>query len=76
MRTTIDIPDDVYRTIKVMAAKKGITVRELVLEGLEAVRQKKPTTPRRPFSPPLIPSTRMDRLVIDNETIYDLIDFP
>jgi DNA polymerase II small subunit/DNA polymerase delta subunit B len=75
MRTTIDIPDETYRTIKVMAAERGTTVRELVLEGLEAVRQKK-LVPRKPFTIPLIPSTRKDKLVIDNETIYDLIDFP
>ncbi len=62
MRTTIDIPDETYRTIKVMAADRGTTVRELVLEGLEAVRQKR-LVPRKPFTPPLIPSTRKDKLV-------------
>jgi hypothetical protein len=40
MRTTVDLPDDIYRAIKVMAAERGTTVRELVLEGLEMVMER------------------------------------
>ncbi len=40
MRTTVDLPDDIYRAVKVLAAERGTTVRELVLEGLEMVRKK------------------------------------
>lgn len=75
MRTTVDIPDETYRTIRVMAAERGATFRQLVLEGLEMVKQAK-QAPRKRFDLPLLPSTRTDKLVIDNETIYDLIDFP
>ena len=76
MRTTIDIPDELYRRIKIIAAERGKTLRDMVLEGLEVVRHGKQSTPRKRFMLPLIPSTRTDKLVIDNETIYDLIDFP
>lgn len=76
MRTTVDIPDETYRAIKVMAAERGATVRELILQGLEAVKSSEQSPPRKRFEIPLIPSTRKDKLVIDNETIYDLIDFP
>jgi hypothetical protein len=41
MRTTVDVPDETYRAIKVMAAEEGVTVRELVLEGLERVMRAK-----------------------------------
>jgi hypothetical protein len=75
MRTTIDIPDEIYRAIRIEAAERGTSVRQIVLDGLEAVRQKK-LIARKDFSPPLIPSTRTDKLVLDNETIYDLIEFP
>jgi hypothetical protein len=38
MRTTIDLPDDLYRTLKARAALNGTTLRELieslVLQGL------------------------------------------
>jgi hypothetical protein len=75
MRTTVDIPDETYRAIKIMAAQRGTTVRELVLEGLEAVKWGKTLTPRRQFEIPVISSSRTDKLVIDNEKIHDLIDF-
>lgn len=76
MRTTIDIPDEMYRAIKVLAAERGDTIRDLVLEGLEAVSGTGRQPARKKFEVPLIPATRADKLVIDNETIYDLIDFP
>jgi len=44
MRTTIDVPDELYRTVKVMAAERGATLRELVLEGLHMVMRAKQTT--------------------------------
>lgn len=34
MKTTIDLPDDLYKSVKVRAAQEGSTVREIVIEGL------------------------------------------
>lgn len=31
MRTTIDIPDDLYRELKVQAATRGVTLREIIV---------------------------------------------
>jgi hypothetical protein len=75
MRTTIDIPDKTYRTVKVLAAERGETLREIVLEGLQKVIEAN-QEPRNRFEPPVIRSSRPGSLVIDNETIYDLIGFP
>jgi hypothetical protein len=75
MRTTVDIPDETYRAIKVMAAERGGTVRELVLEGLEMVMRIK-DTPRKRFESPVIRSTQAGSTVIDHETMDDLIGFP
>lgn len=36
MRTTIDIPDELHRDIKVRAAQEGRTVKDLVLEILNS----------------------------------------
>jgi hypothetical protein len=47
----------------------------LVLDGLEMVKQSS-QKPRKRFEVPVIHSSRPGSLVIDNETIYDLIDFP
>ncbi len=75
MRTTIDIPDETYKNVKILAAQRGSSVRQLVLEGLELVQQTR-QKPRTRFELPIIPSTSGKKLVIDNETIYDLIGFP
>ena len=36
MKVTIDIPDEIYRAVKVEAARTGRSVREIVDEALEA----------------------------------------
>jgi hypothetical protein len=75
MRTTVDIPDETYRAIRILAAERGETFRQIVLEGLEMVKKAK-QAPAKRFEVPVIHSSRPGTLVIDNETIYDLIDFP
>jgi hypothetical protein len=35
MRTTLDLPDPLYRRLKLQAAKEGKTLRELVIRYLE-----------------------------------------
>ena len=35
MRTTIDIPDETYRALKIMAAREGQTVRQIVQRGIQ-----------------------------------------
>ncbi|HEY9870832.1 MAG TPA: hypothetical protein V6D08_16830 [Candidatus Obscuribacterales bacterium] len=58
MRTTIDIPDELYRTLKARAALKGISLRELVKDliehGLRASGQVAPSSARRREPPPVI----------------------
>lgn len=75
VKTTIDIPDETYRAIKILASHRGTTVRQLVLEGLALV-SRKPSATRKKFKIPTIPSSRPGKLELDNETIYDIIDFP
>ena len=75
MRTTVDIPDETYRAVKVLAAERGTTIRQVFLEGLELVRQQKLKV-RRPLDLPLIRSTRPDKIDLTNEQIYDIIGFP
>jgi hypothetical protein len=77
MRTTIDIPDEIYRFIRRLAVEKNSTVRQIVLDALEAaVLRPAPGPPVERLKLPLIRSTRKDKLVIDNEKIYEIIDFP
>ncbi len=37
MKATIDLDEDLYRRLKVEAARRGRTVRELVAEGIRVV---------------------------------------
>lgn len=41
MRTTVDIPDELFRRAKVEAALHGRTLKDLVEEGLRIVIEKK-----------------------------------
>ena len=77
MRTTVDLPDDLYKTVRILAIEKNTSLRQMVVDGLDLLlRQQADDLPQKRFEPPLIRSTRTDKLIIDNETIYDLIDFP
>lgn len=35
MKTTIDLPDMLYRRLKIRAAESGVTIRQLVVRGIE-----------------------------------------
>jgi len=54
MKTTVDIPDELFRQAKATAARNGFTLKDLVADGLRLVlRQPKPEGRRLKF--PLIP---------------------
>jgi len=75
MRTTIDIPDEVYRRLKIKAATEGDTVREVALRGI--LREiDSPTQPIPRLAEPILKSHAPGSIRIDNEQIYDLIGFP
>ena len=77
MRTTIDIPDETYKSVKILAAEKNSSVRQLVLDGLDLLMlQRNSQPPASRLKLPLIRSSRTDTLEIDNEKIYEIIDFP
>jgi hypothetical protein len=49
----------------------------MVVDGLQLLmQQKKVRTPPKRLELPLIRSTRTDKLEIDSEKIYEIIDFP
>ena len=74
MRTTIDIPDETYRGIKMLAAERGTTVRDLVLQGLESVRRQPPAAGKG-FRVPVVRSKRPGTLHLTNEQIDELTAF-
>ena len=76
MRTTIDIPDDVYRRLKVKAAVEGETVRKIALRAILREMDDSATKPARRLAEPILKSYAPGSIQIDNERIYDLIGFP
>jgi len=48
MRTTVDLPDDLYRQIKARAALGGLKVRELIVHYLEQGLHTLPAPPAAP----------------------------
>ncbi len=77
MRTTIDLPDETYKSLKRIALEEDSTVRQLFIEGVEdLIRKRTARSPRkRRLSLPLIPSSGRT-IDLDNERIYDIIGFP
>jgi hypothetical protein len=48
MRTTIDLPDSVFRETKALAAMRGITMKQFILDAIEqAKKTPAPSQPRR-----------------------------
>ena len=75
MRTTVDIPDPLYRALKKKAAHEGHSVKQLVLRGVE--RELGATTKKRGRrQPPVIDSDEPGTLELDNAKIYEIIPFP
>ena len=61
MRTTIDIPDALFREIKAQAALEGRSLKELVLNGLRLVLRGETAPPTAAAQFPLIASNDAHR---------------
>jgi plasmid stability protein len=73
MRTTVDIPDPVYRRLKARAAREGRSAKELILRGVEEVLKADRRASNQKVTLPLVKSRRPGTLAIDNERIYDIL---
>lgn len=76
MRTTVDIPDPVYRRLKSRAAREGSSAKELILQGVEQVLKDRPRKARRRVKLPIIRSKQPGTLELDNAKIFEIISFP
>ncbi len=76
MRTTVDIPDALYRELKSKAAGEKRSVKELILRGVEVELRPRSKKRTRRVSFPLVPSKKPGTLDIDNAKIFELIPFP
>jgi hypothetical protein len=75
MRTTVDIPDPLYRELKGKAASEGRSVKELILRGVEQELRGQRRRRGR-VALPIVPSKRPGSLKLDNAKIFEIIPFP
>lgn len=76
MRTTVDIPDPVYRRLKSRAASEGSSAKELILRGVRQVLKQPRRKTRKRVQLPIIRSKQPGTLDLDNEKIFEIISFP
>ena len=69
MKTSLDIPEDLYRSIKVKAAQEGRKVSDLVADGLRLLLNAPAPGPKRRVQFPLFPAKRGQRVLTD-EMVY------
>ncbi len=74
MRTTVDIPDAVYRRLKASAAEQGCSVKELILRGVENQLETRKRSNR--IRLPIVRSKQPGTLRLTNDRIYEIIPFP
>jgi hypothetical protein len=75
MRTTIDIPDETYRELKLKAVREGKPVRQIVLRGIRRELEGNEEKPVRKLKLPLIRSSRPGTLELTNEQVDELTAF-
>ena len=76
MRTTVDIPDSLYRRLKSAAALRGCSVKDLVLRGVKAELQVRGgRRKQKSVKLPIIASKRPGSLRLTNYKINEIL-FP
>jgi hypothetical protein len=75
MRTAVDIPDEIYRDLKIKASQEGPPVRQIVLRGIQRELEGIGEKPVRKLQLPLIRSSSPGTLCLTNEQIDELTAF-
>jgi len=75
MRTTVDIPDPIYRQIKQEAASEGRTVKEIILRRVAPASQECACA-QGPIQFPAIKAKKPGSLKLGPEGVYEYIPFP
>jgi len=76
VRTTLDIPNALYRQLKSQAAREKRSVKELILRAAESALRARSKKRSRRVILRLIRSKAPGTLDINNAKIYELISFP
>ena len=78
MRTSIEIPDDIYREMRMRAASEGTTMREIILDGVAMRLNHGSLAAKREQRPrfPAVRSRNPGSLKLGAEGVYEYIPFP
>lgn len=74
MRTTIEMPDTLYRRVKILAAQRQTTFKRLVTDALESALLDEPPPQKRMTKPPLRLGDGVQIPTLSNKEIADLVD--
>jgi hypothetical protein len=78
MKATIDIPDELYREVKIKAAQEGRPLREVVIDALSEATQPRPVPRRKVVVKNGIPVIELGLKgkipALTNEQIAELLD--
>jgi metal-responsive CopG/Arc/MetJ family transcriptional regulator len=73
VRTTVDIPDGIYRELEVLAAQSGVSVRSLILKAVVS-HFEPPAAPKRTrIGHPLVASSEPSAVSLSNCEVNDLL---
>jgi hypothetical protein len=75
MRTTVDLPDQLFRKIKALASLNGISLKEYINTALQhEVEGSKLNFNRRRVALPLVPSKSPGSIDLDGEKIAKIME--
>ncbi len=73
VRTTVDIPDELFRSLKLKSAREGVTLKQLIVKALESqIRNVLERKPRR-IRGPLIRCKSKKPIALTNAEIEGLL---
>jgi len=73
MRTTVDVPDPVFRKMKATAALRGLSLKEFLLSAVEHEMENRASAKDHNVRLPLIRSKHPGKRVLTNAEIEDLL---
>lgn len=73
MRTTIDLPDPLFRELKAAAASRGMSLKTMIQRAVEAEIHLEERKAGRKVRFPLLPSKKPGTLNLTNAEIEDLL---
>lgn len=76
MRTTVDIPDNLFKRIKVTASLNGITLKQFITKAIEhEVEAQSLAFEHKKVSLPLVPSKHPGSIALSSDKIAKLLEY-